>query len=217
MRVGWIVALGMLATRATPASAAPQAVDWARGLVLAEAVGLANRHAPNPAVARGTSRRAALEAAKKLLAPKVAAVPLASGGKVGDKLEDKAIAERVEKAIAAALVVAAEPETDGAWRITMGVPIEALRQAIDGPRRVAVAGEDKGPPIVIVEGVAATMKPAIGWSVGGMSGATLWVSAVPPWAKDAPRVQAKSAKAGAIEVAGIDATTATLFVIITPN
>ena len=207
-----------LALATSAAHAAPPSVDWARGLVVAEGIGLADRHAPNPAVARGTSRRDAEIAARKLLAAKVATLPLATGGTVADKAKDKAVAARIERAITNAVVVAADPETDGAWRVTLGVPVEAIRQAIDGPRVLAVGAQDVGPAVVVVEGVAKA-SPAVGWSVGGLGAPTLWLAAeaLPAWAKDAPRVTAKSAKAGAISVAGIDATPATLFVIITPR
>ena len=203
-------ALAIVALLASTAHADVK-VDWARGLVIADAVGIADRHAPNPAVARGTSRRGAEEAAKKQLAAKLDDLPLAGGGKVGDKLKDKQVKERVDTAVASAITLAADPETDGAWRVTLAVPIEAVRQAIAGPR---VLGDgDKGPAIVIVEGV--TGKPAIGWSVGGHAAALLWAPSPPEWAKDAPRVKAKSAKGAAIDVDGIDASAATLFVIIT--
>lgn len=203
------LAIAAILLLAAHAHAAPS-VDWARGLVIADGIGLADRHAPNPAVARGTSRRAAEDAARKLLAAKCAELPLAAGGKVGDKAKDAAVKDRLARAVANAVTLAADPETDGSWRVTMGVAVEAVRQAIDGPR---IATEDKGPPVVIVEGV--TAKPAVGWTVGGTSGASVWVASPPAWAKDAPRVKAKAAKAGAIAVDGIDATPATLFVIVT--
>jgi len=183
-------------------------VDWASGLVTADGVGVADRHAPNPAVARGTSRRGAEDAAKKKLATELAALPVAGGGKLADKARaDKAVAERVAAAVDHALTVAAEPETDGAWRVTLAVPIEAVRQAVagSGPRTLP-AGGDQDPPVMIVEGVAG--KPA----VGALDAATLWVRDVPAWAKDAPHVTGKLAK-GRIE--GIKPAPATLYVIVT--
>ncbi len=56
----------------TSSARADVAVDWAKGLVTANGVGIADRHAPNPAVARGTSRRGAEDAARKKLADEVA-------------------------------------------------------------------------------------------------------------------------------------------------
>lgn len=197
----------------TPAAHAEVKIDWGRGLVIADAVGVADRHAPNPAVARGTSRRGAEQAAQKLIAAKLDDLPLAGGGRVGDRLKNKDIKARLARAVDAAITLAADPETDGAWKVTLAVPIEAVRQALAGPRALPADG-DKGPQVVVIDGASAA-KPAVGWKVGGAEAATLWLAEPPAWAKDAPRVKAKAAKAGAIEVAGIDASAATLFVIIT--
>ena len=75
-------------------------------------------------------------------------------------------------AVAAAITVAADPETDGAWRVTLAVPIEAVRQAIAGPRALAADG-DKGPAVVVVDGVSA--KPAVGFTFGGAAAPALWI------------------------------------------
>jgi len=148
-------------------------VDWARGVVTADATSLADRHAPSPAVARGTGRRPAEEAAKAKLRAAVRALPVAGGGKVDD--------HAVEAALGAAFVVAADPETDGAWHVTIAVPIEAVRQAIAGPR-VLPAGGDSGPAVVIVDGMPGA--PA----VGALAAATIWPDAIPAFAKDALHV-----------------------------
>jgi hypothetical protein len=182
-------------------------VDWGKGVVTAEGVGVADRHAPSPAVARGTSRRGAEDQAKKTLATELGKLPLAAGGKVSDKLS----ADQLAKIAAGAFAVAAEPETDGAWRVTMAAPIEAVRQALAGARAWDAAG-DTGPPVVVVEGAAA--KPAVGWKLGGADAATIWVDEVPAWAKDAPRVKAKSAKAGAIEIERMPGGPGTLYVVV---
>jgi hypothetical protein len=196
----------------TPSAQVPT-VDWARGLVTATGVGVADRHAPNPAVARGTSRRAAEDMARAALVTKLGDLPVAGGGTVALQAQHKLVALRLERAVASAVVLDAEPETDGAWRVTMALPIEAVRQAIDGPRKLPAAG-DTGPPVVIVDGVKA--QPAVGWTVGGKHVATVWVQAVPAWANAAPHVTATKAAGGAIEIAGTDATDATLFVIRSP-
>lgn len=213
MQLGSAASLAIASTlfALTSSAEAGVEVDWARGLVIADAVGVANRHAPSPAVARGTSRRGAEQVAKQQLAARIAELPLAGGGKVRDRAKDEAIEAALARAVERALTLAAEPETDGAWTVTLAVPIEAVRQAIAGPRTLPQDG-DKGAAVVVVEGVKA--KPAVGWTVGGHEAATLWVSEVPAWAKDAPRVKATSAKGGAIEVTGIDASAATLFVIV---
>jgi hypothetical protein len=181
-------------------------VDWASGLVTAGGVGIADRHAPNPAVARGTSRRGAEDAAKAKLAGEIAALPVARGGKVADLAKtDKPVASRLAAAVDHAITLAAEPETDGAWRVTMAVPIEAVRQALAGPRSLPAAG-DHDPPVTIVDGVAG--KPA----VGALPAATIWVKEPPAWAKDSPHVTGKRSR-GKIE--GITPAPATLYVIVT--
>ena len=193
------------------AHADPVDVDWSRGLVIATGIGVADRHAPSPAVARGTAKRVAEDAAKKLVAAKLPALPLAGGGTLGDKLKDAALKARIDRAVDAAIAVAAEPETDGAWKVTLAVPIEALRVALAEPRAVDAKG-DAGPAVVVVEGVAA--KPAIGWKIGALAAATVWADKPPAWAKDAPRVRAKSVKHGAIELDQAVGGEATLFVLV---
>jgi len=186
----------MLVAALAVGRAAHADVDWAKGLVTAPGVGVADRHAPNPAVARGTSRRVAEDAARAKLAGEVAALPVAGGGKVGDRAKDADVKARIADAVAHAMEIAAEPETDGAWRVTMAVPIEAVRQAIAGGPRVLGDKGDAPPPVVVVDGVAG--KPAI----GALGAASVWVAEVPVWAKDAPHVSGKRGKGGAIE--GID-------------
>jgi hypothetical protein len=185
-------------------------VDWAAGRVTAGGTGIADRHAPSPAVALGTSRRGADEAARQRITARLAALPLATGGTLADKLASPPVKARIAAAVEAAITVAAEPETDGSWHVTLAVPLEAIRLALGEPRALPAAG-DRGPPIVIVEGV--TAGPAIGWTVGGTAAATLWVKDVPAWAKDAPRVKARSARAGAIDVEA-PGTAATLYVLV---
>jgi hypothetical protein len=208
MGVSRLALVGLIAV-ATPAYAD---VDWAKGLVTAKGVGLADRQAPNPAVARGPSRRKAEEAAKLALAAQLPALPLATGGTLADKLTDAAIKARVDRAVATAISLTADPETDGSWRVTMAVSIEALRQAISGPRALPATG-DAAAPVIVIEGATAT--PAIGTTVGGLAAPTLFVTAVPAWAKDAPRIKATASTPGAIEAAVPKAAESTLFVILT--
>jgi len=198
--------LAFAATVAAAGGVARADVDWATGLVTAPGVGVADRHAPNPAVARGTSRRVAEDAARAKLAGEIAALPVAGGGKVGDKAKDADVKARLADAVAHAMEIAAEPETDGAWRVTMAVPIEAVRQAIEaGPRPLGDKG-DAPPAVVVVDGAAG--KPV----VGALAAASVWVAELPAWAKDAPHVSGKRGKAGAIE--GIDVKPQALYVIV---
>ena len=203
-------------TAASPAAADRDAadaarIDWAAGRVTAGGTGIADRHAPSPAVALGTSRRGADDAAKQRIAAKLGSLPLITGGTLASKLTDPALKARIDAAVAAAITVAAEPETDGSWHVTLAVPLEAIRIALAQPRVLAADG-DGGPPIVVVEHVAG--KPALGWSVGGIAAATLWVKDVPAWAKDAPRVTARFAHASTIDLDRPAGTPATLFVLV---
>jgi hypothetical protein len=184
-------------------------VDWAAGWVIAGGTGIADRHAPSPAVALGTSKRGADEAARQRIAAVLPGLPLAAGGKLADRLADPEIKARVDAALAAAIEVTAEPETDGSWHVIRALPLEAIRLALAAPRALPPGG-DTGPPVVIVEGVGA--HPAIGWTVGGVAAATLWVKDIPAWAKSAPRIRARSARGGAIE-APATGSAATLYVI----
>nr|HEX4317740.1 hypothetical protein [Kofleriaceae bacterium] len=186
------------------AHADPARVDWARGLVIADGFGVADRHAPNPSVALGTARRGAEDRAKAALADAVTALPMAGGGTVG--------ARAAAAVAAAAYAVDAQPETDGSWHVQMAVPIEAVRQAVVGARAVDAAG-DRAPAVVVVAGVAA--KPAVGWTVGGVVVPTLFVAELPAWAATAPRVTATGAAGGKIDAklpAG--ATGATLVIVV---
>ncbi len=198
MRSAWLV----LALAST-AHADDAKVDWARGLVIADGIGVADRHAPSPAVARGTSRRVAEDRAKATIRGALAKLPVASGGTAGDKA--------AQAALSAAFALDAEPETDGAWRVTMAVPIEAVRQAIAGVRALPKDG-DKDPAVVVIDGVKA--QPAVGWKVGRVEAAAIWPDAAPEWAKDAPHVRAKAARAGAIDVDRMVGGPATLFVVL---
>lgn len=196
-------------------SVASADVDWANGVITAEGVGLADRHAPSPAVAREPARRRAEDAARTQLAAQLPALPLARGGTVKDQLGSRAVAERIAKAVERAYPIAATPQTDGSWTVTLALPLEAVRLAVDGgPRKLE---GDVGPPVVIVEGV--TARPALGYAIGTRTGAVVWRKDVPAWAKDAPRVKATGAKPGVIEIPGAPATTtggpSTLFLVVT--
>jgi len=185
-------------------------IDWAAGRITAGGTGIADRHAPSPAIALGTSRRGAEAAARRRIAAKLGALPLAAGGTLATKLADPVIKARVDAAVEAAITIAAEPETDGSWHVTLAAPLEAIRIAVDQPRVLPAAG-DQGPPIVVVERV--TAKPALGWTIGGAPAATLWVRSVPAWAKDAPRMTAGAVRAGAIAL-GSAAPPSALYVLV---
>lgn len=193
------------------ASTAEADIDWARGAITADGIGIADRHAPSPAAAREPARRRAEDAARNALAAKIADLPLASGGKLAARLTDPAIKRGVEAAIAAARPIDAALETDGSWRVVMEVGIEAVRQAIEGVRTATVSDSDV--PVVIVEGVSA--RPALAMRIGGKPAATLWVREVPQWARDAPRVRATGASHGSLALANEAGGGSTLYVLVT--
>lgn len=212
MAAGVAAVVGMAAVASVAAGdpADGARVDWAAGRVTASGIGIADRHAPSPAVALGTSRRAAEQAARAKLAAKLPELPLAAGGTLADRLADTAIKARVAAAVEAALTVEAEPETDGSWRVQLAVPVEAVRQALAGPR--TLAGADDAPPVIVIDRV--TAKPAVGWRIGDVDAATLWVKDVPAWAKAAPRKHARSSANGAITVDGATVGPSTLVILV---
>lgn len=205
----------LLVMALAPAASAAPVVQWDTGRVLETGVGLADRRAPTPAVARGPARRKAEDAARKALLTAVRALPVAGGRTVKEAMTDPAVAARIERAIAAALPASATPETDGAWTVTLAVPLEALRQALaQGPRALAAEG-DGGAAVIVLEGASAAT-PALGTTVGGTSAPIVWVKKLPAWAEKAPRLRATSAAPGAIAVDVSTATPATLFVVLAP-
>ena len=222
-----IVAVALAAAAVSPLARAdsvkPEAApDWARGLVLASAVGIADRHAPSPVAARGPARRTAEAAARKQLAAALPALPLAEGGTLAGKLADAAVKARVDRAVAAALVVDAEPSTDGSWKVTLAVPIEAIRQALTGPRSGPAfnaggpASDAEGPEIVVITADRA-VPPAVGYKLGKLAAPAVWVKEIPAWARDAPRVAARAGKPGVLELAEPKGSESTLFVIVSPR
>jgi hypothetical protein len=186
-------------------------VDWAGGQITAGGTGIADRHAPSPAIALGTSRRGAEAVARRRITAALGALPLATGGTLASRLTDRAVTARLDAAVSAALTVAAEPETDGSWHVTLAVPLEAIRIALATARPLPPGG-DRGAPVVVVDGVTAA--PAIGWTVGGVAAAVIWVTSVPDWAKDAPRTRARASASGSIEIAANPGTAATLYIVV---
>ena len=84
------------------------------------------------------------------------------------------------------MVLAAEPETDGSWTVTLAVPIEAVREAMTGRRKLAPGG-DADDPAVIVDGVQRQARGRARSMPRNDLGRML-----PPWAKDAPHVMGKA-------------------------
>ncbi len=188
------------------------AIDWTSGRVEATGVGLADRHAPNPAVARGPARRKGEEAARARLARAIRALPLAAGGTVDDRDDDAGVKRALARAVDTAHVVVAELETDGSWRVTLAVPLEAIRQAVFGVRDLPAGGDLDTTPVVVVKARGAP--PGLGYEIGGTPVTTVWSTSVPSWAKRAPVVEGKRAAAGRIDAKTTGFGPATLFVIV---
>jgi hypothetical protein len=223
----------MVALAATTAAAAPVTtrvagldVDWSRGVAIAHAVAPADRRAPSPAVARSGARRAAEDRGRVMLAAAARALPWAAGGTVGEVLDARGDAAKValERAVARAVVTAADYLTDGSVRVTMTLPIEAVRQAVDGPRAVAAGAVVDGDAVtaVVVDARGLKVPAAVGLALGDQRGPLLLAQARPAAAVLGARVlavKATAVKAGRIAVAGqgdavADAVTAGALVVL---
>jgi hypothetical protein len=209
--------------------AAGRVVDWTAGQLMARGLGVADRHAPRPEVARDAARQRALADARRELVAAARQLPLADGRRLGEALRDDALAA----AAATATLVSGEPQVDGSWRVELALPLEALRQAAAGARALPAAG-DVGAALLVIRAPAAA-GPQLGVVIRDgaqrFTGATLWTKgsvaglALPAAALGkAPTVDAKLVTAGAgrpgaaaVElhiptVSGV--TDATLFVVV---
>lgn len=151
------------------------AIDWSRGLVTATAVGLADRHAPSPAVARAASRRRADDAARALLATALGEVPWIAGATPAE------LATRDGWIAAHAVDVDATLNPDGSWRVTLGLPIEAIRLGLAGPRALAAGGDAGETRAIVIDASKLDAAPVGGVAIGaaGSATATLWVERAP--------------------------------------
>ena len=190
-------ALAVLALLVAPEAAAqtssPAAkVDWARGLVIVKTVGTADRRAPSPASARPVALREAEDRAAAGLLAAAKELPGAAG--VGDDVVAGNVVE-----------LATEFLPDGSVRIERGLPIEAVRQALDGPRAIAPAWDGAPdaakPATLVVDARNLAVTPRVGIAVSdGTTTArlpALWVTKPPP---------------GAVKASGYDEATGTLAV-----
>lgn len=188
-------------------------IDWTVPAVVADGIGLADRRAPTPDVARAAARTRGVDDARKRLRAAVANVPWADGKTVGAHLD----ATQLDAAVAAAVVQRAEPQTDGSWRVRLLLPIEVLRQAgqaAPGPRGLSNDGDATTPSIIAIDAKKVAVAPSVGWQFdeGGAlaSCAQRWVTR---W--DGPAVKAAAARDGAITLSKpVGIKPATLCVII---
>ena len=179
------------AAQGAPATA--DGVDWARGLVIARAVGTADRRAPSPTVARVGSLREAEDRARAALVAAARALPVAGGGTVGDALDaDAAAAARLAAAAGTLVEVETQWLPDGSVRLRRGLAVEAIRQALAGPRAVAPAwagadrDADAAPTSIVVDATGVAVTPAVGVELAvGQGGAATALPAV--WRAAAPK------------------------------
>ena len=172
----------MLATPELAAQPAPPpaTVDWARGLVIVKTVGTADRRAPSPASARPVALREAEDRAVAHLLAAARELPGAAG--VPDDVVDGTVVE-----------LATEYLADGSVRIQRGLPIEAVRQAIDGPRPVSPAWDGApaaAPATLVVDARNLAVTPRVGIAVSDGTTTTrlpaLWRTRPPKGAKPVP-------------------------------
>jgi hypothetical protein len=114
------------------------AIDWTRGLVMATGAAPGDIRAPSPDLARvGAERRARAQAQERLLT--TARALRMDDRLVGERADgDAAVAARLAEAVARALDLAVDYGSDGSVVLTAGLPLEAVRQAVqpDAPRDV---------------------------------------------------------------------------------
>lgn len=177
---------------AAGAAARPAALRFADNMVTAQAGAAAPAFAANAEVARVGSERRGAERARAMLAELVRAVPLASGGTLGARMDqDAAVAARVADAVARARVVDVIWSSDGGALVRVGVPLETLRLAVEP--EPAPQADRFLPTTLIVDARSAKLSPALGWRIepakhgsGRSYGVPItWVTAAP--AKDDPR------------------------------
>ena len=192
------------APAALTASVAPGVtIDWTRGVVIARGVGPADRHAPEPAVARVAAERRAIDQARSRLAAALDLVP-----RTGPALTaDARVA--LTREVALAPIVDRDLGTDGSVTVELGLGLEAVRQAATGPRRLTPGGDDGAAAVIVVDARATAVRPAVGLAIvatGAATGAPPWTGPVtfalaPPVGQGAART-VTAAAAGALTVDG---------------
>jgi hypothetical protein len=135
-------------------------VDWTRGVLIAGGLASADLHAPTPDVARVRSERQARGRARKALAERAGALPMAGGGTVAERVAGNDVARaRLERAVERALDEDVDYASDGSVTVELALPIEAIRAAVNGPAAPAAAA---APATVIVRAGGELKQPEIG-------------------------------------------------------
>jgi hypothetical protein len=193
-------------------------VDWARGEITVQEVGTADRRAPSPAVARVGALEEAEGRASTALLAEARDLPWAAGGTVGAAADkDPKAKAALEAAAHALLEVDTEYLPDGSARVTRALPIEAVREAIDGPVLIAPdwsgAAAAAAPAAIVIDARNLKVHPAVGIRVSDgthtIAGATVYVAHPPGGATVATKVDH-----GALVVADLSAVDPGALVIV---
>jgi hypothetical protein len=92
---------------------------------------------------------------------------------------DAAIAARLAAEVERAAVASAELGTDGSAKVTVALGVEAIRQAVTGPRVVTGADGDDAAKVFVIDGSKTRPSPAVGLAleIGGTrwDGPLVWV------------------------------------------
>ncbi len=188
-------------------------VDWTRGLLIATGAASGDLRAPSPGVARVAAERAAREAARAQLAKRAAKLVLASGKRVSAVAgADKVVARRLAHAVKRSLDLSVDYSSDGSVVLTSGLPLEAIRLAVEGAAHPPARADSASPTAVIVDATGVLAKPVLGLelAVGKQryAGPTVFyrgekAAARDPRVGDRPvRARAKRRKHGRLWLAG---------------
>jgi hypothetical protein len=145
-------------------------IDWTTGELTARAVGLADRRAPSPDVARAAARRRGIDDARVSLRNALPAIAWSDAKTLANEFSDA----ELDSIAGLAVVSKAAPQTDGGWQISLSLPLERIRQLRSGPRRLTDAGDDESSLLVRIDARSLTLRPSLALKVSGNSCALLW-------------------------------------------
>ena len=139
------------------------------------------------------------------------ALPWASGGTVGDQLDRRGPAGKaaLDRAISRAPVLSADYVTDGSARVELGLPIEAVRIAIEEPRWITPGpATPSAPTAIVVDARRFKIALAVGFHLDPATVAPVVFATTPPGADvlgAAPvQVRATRVQDGTLHVEGAD-------------
>jgi hypothetical protein len=150
-------------------------VNWTSGQLSAIGHGVADRHAPGPATARAAARERARQDALDQLLRALPRLPWVRPEALAT------LAERRDWLAARMIVNEAQLAPDGSWRVRLILPIEAVRMAVEGPRRWS--GDDAAADDVIIDARRLELSPFGGVTarIDGreVKGPVIWLYSVP--------------------------------------